>query len=141
MALWGYDIHRYDTNFGGKTGTTTDNSDGWYVGVTKNLVAGCWVGGEYRNVHFRSGRMGQGSHTALPVFGRFMEKVLADPSLSRYRGRIPDKPSFEVVRPYDCHTVLPPDTTSVDSLPSAQFAPGIVDVEEESAADEIEKAE
>ena len=141
MALWGYDIHRYDTNFGGKTGTTTDNSDGWYVGVTKNLVAGCWVGGEYRNVHFRSGRMGQGSHTALPVFGRFMEKVLADPSLSRYRGRIPDKPSFEVDRPYDCHTVLPPDTTSVDSLPSAQFAPGIVDVEEESAADEIEKAE
>lgn len=141
MALWGYDIHRYDTNFGGKTGTTTGNSDGWYVGVTKNLVAGCWVGGEYRNVHFRSGRMGQGSHTALPVFGRFMEKVLADPSLSRYRGRIPDKPSFEVDRPYDCHTVLPPDTTSVDSLPSAQFAPGIVDVEEESAAGEIEKAE
>lgn len=112
MALWGYDIHRYGTNFGGKTGTTSGNSDGWYVGVTKNLVAGCWVGGEYRSVRFRSGRTGQGSHTALPVFGRFMEKVLSDKSLSRYRGMISEKAAFPVSRPYNCRM-----EASVDSLP------------------------
>lgn len=112
MALWGYDIHRYGTNFGGKTGTTSGNSDGWYVGVTKNLVAGCWVGGEYRSVRFRSGRMGQGSHTALPVFGRFMEKVLSDKSLLRYRGMISEKAPFPVSRPYNCRM-----EASVDSLP------------------------
>lgn len=116
QALWGYDIHHFDTNFGGKTGTTSNNSDGWYVGVTKNLVAGCWVGGEYRSVHFRSGRMGQGSHTALPVFGYFMEKVLRDPELARYKGKIPDKPSFEISRTYNCRAYVEPDTTAVDSL-------------------------
>ena len=117
MGLWGYDIHRFDTNFGGKTGTTNNNSDGWYVGVTKNLVGGCWVGGEYRSIHFRTGRMGQGSHTAMPVYAYFMEKVLKDPSLSRYRGKISDKPAVPINgRTWNCHTVLPPDTLSTDSI-------------------------
>lgn len=120
QALWSYDIHHFDTNFGGKTGTTSNNSDGWYVGVTKNLVAGCWCGGEYRSVHFRSGRMGQGSHTALPAFGYFMEKVLRDPQLAaKYRGKISDKPwpGLRVNdRPYNCQGyVAPSDTTDVDS--------------------------
>ena len=120
QALWSYDIHHFDTNFGGKTGTTSNNSDGWYVGVTKNLVAGCWCGGEYRSVHFRSGRMGQGSHTALPAFGYFMEKVLRDPQLAaKYRGKISDKPwpGLRVDdRPYNCQGyVAPSDTTDVDS--------------------------
>ena len=117
MGLWGYDIHRFDTNFGGKTGTTNNNSDGWYVGVTKNLVGGCWVGGEYRSIHFRTGRMGQGSHTAMPVYAYFMEKVLKDQSLSRYRGKISDKPAVPINgRTWNCHTVLPPDTLSTDSI-------------------------
>ena len=116
MGLWGYDIHRFDTNFGGKTGTTNNNSDGWYVGVTKNLVGGCWVGGEYRSIHFRTGRMGQGSHTAMPVYAYFMEKVLKDPSLSRYRGKISDKPDVPIEgRSWNCRTVLPPDTAVNDS--------------------------
>ena len=86
------------------------------MGVTKNLVAGCWVGGEYRSVHFRSGRMGQGSHTALPVFGYFMEKVLRDPQLAKYRGKIPDKAPFTVSRPYNCQGYVEPvDTTFNDS--------------------------
>ncbi len=70
-------------DFGGKTGTSNNHSDAWFIGVTPGLVGGAWVGGEYRSIHFRSGRLGQGSRTALPIFGLFMHKVLEDPSLSQ----------------------------------------------------------
>lgn len=105
QALWGYDIHRYNTNFGGKTGTTSNHSDAWFVGVTRNLVAGAWVGGEYRSIHFRTGALGQGSRTALPVFGYFMEQLLKDPSLAHYRGMIPTKPEHPISRDYDCPSI------------------------------------
>ena len=68
-------------DFGGKTGTSNNHSDAWFVGVTPKLVGGAWVGGEYRSIHFRSGRLGQGSRTALPIFGLFMNKLLADETL------------------------------------------------------------
>ena len=68
-------------DFGGKTGTSNNHSDAWFIGVTPGLVGGAWVGGEYRSIHFRSGRRGQGSRTALPIFGLFMKKVLEDESL------------------------------------------------------------
>lgn len=66
---------------GGKTGTTNSHADAWFVGVTPKLVGGAWVGGEYRQIHFRSGALGQGSKTALPIFGLFMKKVLSDAQL------------------------------------------------------------
>lgn len=69
-------------DFGGKTGTSNNHSDAWFVGVTPALVGGAWVGGEYRSIHFRTGRLGQGSRTALPIFGLFMNKVLSDPTLA-----------------------------------------------------------
>ena len=60
------------------------------MGVTPKLVGGAWVGGEYRQIHFRSGALGQGSRTALPIFGLFMRKVLSDPSLSpKYLAKYP----------------------------------------------------
>jgi len=65
----------------GKTGTTNDNSDGWFMGFTPRLVAGCWVGGDERNIHFNSTANGQGAAAALPVWALFMKKVYADPSL------------------------------------------------------------
>ena len=68
-------------DFGGKTGTSNNHSDAWFIGVTPGLVGGAWVGGEYRSIHFRTGRLGQGSRTALPIFGLFMKKVLEDESL------------------------------------------------------------
>ena len=68
-------------DFGGKTGTSNNHSDAWFIGVTPGLVGGAWVGGEYRSIHFRSGRLGQGSRTALPIFGLFMKKVLEDERL------------------------------------------------------------
>lgn len=66
---------------GGKTGTTNFNSDAWFMGFTPQLVAGAWVGGEERFIHFNGMSMGQGSAAALPIYGRFMRKVFADSSL------------------------------------------------------------
>lgn len=66
---------------GGKTGTTQDNSDGWFMGFTPELVAGCWVGGEERSIHFDRTADGQGASMALPIYGLFMQKLYADPTL------------------------------------------------------------
>jgi len=66
---------------GGKTGTTNYNADGWFMGFTPEIVAGAWVGGEERFIHFLNGSIGQGASMALPIWGLFMKKVYADPSL------------------------------------------------------------
>lgn len=66
---------------GGKTGTTNRNSDAWFMGFTPQLVSGCWVGGEDRDIHFDSMRMGQGATMALPIWAYFMKKVYADKTL------------------------------------------------------------
>ena len=80
-----------DTDFGGKTGTSNNHSDAWFVGVSPHLVVGAWVGGEYRCIHFRTGALGQGSKTALPICGDFLEQVLRDPAFKMYRAKF-DKP-------------------------------------------------
>ncbi|MDR0794709.1 MAG: transglycosylase domain-containing protein [Tannerella sp.] len=66
---------------GGKTGTTQNHSDGWFMGFTPSLVAGCWVGGDERSIHFDSLTEGQGAAMALPIYGLFMQKVFADKTL------------------------------------------------------------
>ena len=116
QALWKWNLFNYDTNFGGKTGTSSNHSDAWFVGVTKNLIGGAWVGGEHRSVHFRTSQLGEGSKTALPIFGLFMEKVLKDENFKHYRGKFPDKPKQEITRDYRCHTYVKPDTTANDSV-------------------------
>ncbi len=65
----------------GKTGTTNDQSDGWFIGYTPNLTAGVWVGAEDRQVHFETLSMGQGANMALPIWGIFMKKVFEDGTL------------------------------------------------------------
>ena len=65
----------------GKTGTTNDNSDGWFIGYTPRITAGVWVGAEDRYVHFANNNLGQGANMALPIWGIWMKKVLADPTL------------------------------------------------------------
>ncbi len=62
----------------GKTGTTQNHSDGWFIGYNPKLVAGAWVGAESPSIHFRSMKLGQGSNTALPIYGRFMKKIYKD---------------------------------------------------------------
>ncbi len=79
--------HRVRSRFGltaemgGKTGTTNYNADGWFMGFTPDLVAGTWVGGDERFIHFNTMAYGQGASMALPIYGRFMKKVYSDPSL------------------------------------------------------------
>lgn len=75
-------VRRYvRADVGGKTGTTNRNSDGWFIGFTPSLVSGCWVGGEDRDIHFDTMADGQGAAMALPIWGKYMQKVFADKSL------------------------------------------------------------
>lgn len=97
QALWGYVGNHNDTEFGGKTGTSNNHSDAWFMGVSPKLVVGAWVGGEYRCIHFRTGALGQGSRTALPICGYFLQSVLADSNFKQYHAKfdIPDDPDIE----------------------------------------------
>ena len=117
-ALWSY-IHpvlQY-TEFGGKTGTSNNHSDAWFVGVTPKLVGGAWVGGEYRSIHFRTGALGQGSRTALPIFGYFIQDVLKDDRFSKYREKFAPPHDLDASL-WSCngYYAQPNDSTDTDSL-------------------------
>ena len=71
----------FKADMGGKTGTTNNNSDGWFMGFTPSLVSGCWVGGEDRDIHFDTMANGQGASMALPIWANYMNKVYADKTL------------------------------------------------------------
>lgn len=118
QALWGYDLFRYNTEFGGKTGTSSNHSDAWFMGVTPRLIGGAWVGGEHRSIHFRTGELGQGSRTALPIFAYFMEQVLKDKSLKQYQARFPQAKE-KITKEYGCRTIYhrrDTDSIATDSL-------------------------
>ena len=74
-------VYKLPCEVGGKTGTTQGSSDGWFIGITPELVSGAWVGGEERCIRFRSMQFGQGAKMALPIFGYYMQKVYADKTL------------------------------------------------------------
>lgn len=85
-------VYQVEGPFAGKTGTTQNNSDGWFIGITPNLVAGCWVGADDPRVHFRSTTYGQGAYMALPIVGKFFNKTYRDPkfvSLKQQRFLLP----------------------------------------------------
>jgi penicillin-binding protein 1A len=94
-----YTGHRYP--IAGKTGTTQNNSDGWFMGLTPDLVTGVWVGAEERSIRFATTDMGQGANTALPIWGYFMQKVHADPSLKISSGDF-EKPEQPLSIELDC---------------------------------------
>ncbi len=75
---------------GGKTGTTQNNSDGWFMGVTPDLVAGCWVGCEDRQVRFLSTQLGQGANMALPIYANFIKSVYSDPTIKINKDGFPE---------------------------------------------------
>lgn len=76
-------VRRYGitADMGGKTGTTNDNSDAWFMGFTPSLVSGCWVGGDERDIHFGRMTYGQGAAAVLPIWAMYMKKVYDDPTL------------------------------------------------------------
>ena len=96
---WKYGLQN---DIAGKTGTTQSNADGWFIGITPNLVAGTWVGADYPAIHFRSTSLGQGANTALPIFGLFMKKINEESSLREIsRARFSPLPS-EMQAALDC---------------------------------------
>lgn len=118
QSLWDYpQLWKQGNEIGGKTGTTSNYSDGWYMGVTQDLVTGTWVGAEDRSIHFRTSSTGEGGKTALPVFGRYMVKL--------YEAGLAERHPFE--RPknlnlpkLNCYTAAPRkpkvDTVATDAL-------------------------
>ena len=86
----------------GKTGTTQNQSDGYFMGITPDLTTGVWVGSDDRAIHFRTTTEGQGSHTALPIWGTYMQKVYADQSLNISKGDFPKPAASDVDLNFDC---------------------------------------
>jgi len=84
-------VYNIPGDFAGKTGTTQNHSDGWFVGLTPKLVSGCWVGAEVPGVHFRTLYYGQGAYMALPIVGKFYHKLYQDPRYEQLKNaRFPD---------------------------------------------------
>ena len=91
----------------GKTGTTQNQSDGWFMGITPDLVSGCWVGCEDRIVHFRTLELGQGARTALPIWALFMKKIYADSTIHISKGDF-DEPEEPLNVELDCDKYVQP---------------------------------
>lgn len=112
-----------DTDFGGKTGTTNNNTDAWFIGVSPRLVVGTWVGGKNGNVHFRNSAVGQGSRAALPLCGLFLQSVMNNPAYNSYHGRFTPPADADIpLYLYTCdgYTETPTeqqDSTSVNNQP------------------------
>jgi penicillin-binding protein 1A len=77
---------KVNNEIGGKTGTTDNASDGWYMGITHNLVTGAWVGGDERSIHFPSWTFGQGGKSARPIWDKYMVKVYRHPEVGVPKG-------------------------------------------------------
>lgn len=120
MSLGGYVGKYRDTDWGGKTGTSNNHSDAWFMGVSPKLVVGAWVGGEYRSIHFRTGALGQGSRTALPICGYFLQEVLNDPAFKAYHAKFSKPKDVDITRSmYTCDSYYEKakvDTTAQDTL-------------------------
>lgn len=116
QALYEWDLFKKNNQIGGKTGTSSDYVDAWYMGLTKDLVTGVWVGCDERTAHFKNSETGEGSRVALPIFAKFMEKVYRDPNSGYTYGPFP-KAGVPITRKIDCPTPrYVEDTSTVDSL-------------------------
>ncbi|MBD3748877.1 MAG: transglycosylase domain-containing protein [Sphingobacteriales bacterium] len=136
QALWEWDLWKKNNQIGGKTGTSSDYVDGWYMGITKDLVTGVWVGADDRSVHFKTSETGEGSRTALPIFGKFMEKVYQDPSTGISEGPFP-KPDVPISRNYNCPSPrLSVDSLQIDSLTLDSLITPIEDLKKDSLTNE-----
>ena len=125
MNMWRYVRNYTDTDFGGKTGTSNNHSDAWFVGVTPRLVCGAWVGGEYRAIHFRTGELGQGSRTALPICGQFFESVLGDTKFRHYHARFANPQDASILSAdYQCAGYYVDPNDSIDEAATDSIIDG-----------------
>ena len=128
QALWEWDLFQEENQIGGKTGTSSDYVDGWYMGVTKDLVAGVWVGCDEQSIHFKSSATGEGSKTALPIYALFMEELYKHPELGVTFGKFPEA-KVEITKQYNCPgpRVRAPQRSSGDSAEAVELeVPNIV---------------
>lgn len=103
--------YQFTNDLAGKTGTSQNHSDGWFMGYTPQLVAGVWVGAESPSVRFRNLRLGQGANTALPVYANFIKKINADEHYKHYSDATFPEPSTDVLSKLNCaNTVWPVDS-------------------------------
>lgn len=121
QALFQYRIFKPKIEIAGKTGTSSNHSDGWFVGISPKLIAGSWVGGSERAIHFRTGALGEGCKTALPNFGLFMQGVLNDPRYDSLQARF-SPPDIPHKKPFTCHSRAPLQPTVLSGIP-LPFAP------------------
>ena len=125
QALFQYQNLVYKNDVGGKTGTSNNYSDGWYIGITSGLIGGVWVGAEDRSVHFKTSATGEAIRTALPIYGLFMEKVLTDHNSSIKASYYPKEP-MPIEKPHNCrgNTSRKLSISLIDSL---EYLPEFVD--------------
>ncbi|MFZ4861547.1 transglycosylase domain-containing protein [Sphingobacterium sp. Mn56C] len=134
QALWEWDLFRNNNEIGGKTGTSSDYVDGWYMGVTKDLVTGVWVGCDEQSIHFKSSATGEGSKTALPIYAMFLEELYKHPELGVTFGKFPE-PTVAITKDYKCpspriRVETPSDSTEtedVDHLEGLEGLEGTID--------------
>lgn len=134
--LWSFDIFQNHGEMGGKTGTSSDHADGWFVGVSPQLIMAAWTGADDPSAHFRSGELGEGAKTALPIVGKFLEAAYRRKGLGLAPGKFPKVPANIPRKVWYCPTSWDRyrDTSSTDSLgggdstavpPPAETAPAI----------------
>lgn len=130
QGLYAYNIFNNLMDFCGKTGTSSNYSDGWFIGITPTLVCGTWVGAEERSVHFRTSQLGEGGKTALPIYGLFMQHIMNDPSFSYLHAKFPRY--FNTSQVYNCRTpFVPRDTIPTEIEETGSFEDVIIpDLEE-----------
>mgnify|MGYP001473954882 FL=1 len=105
--------YKFQNAIAGKTGTTQNQSDGWFIGMVPNLVTGVWVGGEDRSVHFKDIAFGQGATMSLPIWGLFMNKCYKDEELSISKEDFDEPESLSIE--LDCSKILPDESESDES--------------------------
>ena len=110
--------YKLNNPIAGKTGTTDNNSDGWFMGLTPDLVSGVWVGAEDRSVHFRSTHHGQGANMALPIWALYMKKIYADSTLNISQGDF-DRPAS--IKDEDINCNDEDNTTENKNKPPDEF--------------------
>lgn len=121
LGLYRWEL-RKDNQIAAKTGTTSNYSDGWFMGITKHLVAGAWVGAEERSIHFRSIALGSGSRMAMPIWGLFMQKAYADSTLGYEKG--PFESDVKINIELDCSKFNNPYTADTIDAEVPEFDRG-----------------
>lgn len=119
--------YRLYNDIAGKTGTTQNQSDGWFMGYTPNLVAGVWVGAESPKVHFRTLSAGQGSNSALPIYGEFMSRVVKDGDFKKIKTAKFESPTDTMLYLMDCPPYLEEMPLIVEYLQDYDENPGFID--------------